>query len=202
MIDTRSITLTDAQWDLVLAGIKPGFTLDGFDSVQNIVIRAHDALRHKLGEDDPRRIDAISDMDVWAVADSRNGDIFLTVALAPRVALKSDLIDMVDIKATVNGVPGPAAARAVLTRLLAQRNEVCEAYVEVAVEFDGLVGYAEHRDVDPVDLFDDVHQAASEHASSVNNNGLAEQIPYLREQNGTRATRDLIDDIAARPVIE
>ncbi|MEU4703423.1 hypothetical protein [Nonomuraea dietziae] len=197
MIDTRPITLTHAQWALILDDTTwaNDFTIESFDSVHNVLIRTHNALRHNLAEDDPRRIDAITDISLWYVADSRNDDFLLTVTLAPNCHLQSDLIDMEDIK-TANAKPGESVISAVLTRLISQRNEILEAFVNVAVEFDGLVGYAEHRGVDASDLFNTVHDTASTHASDMNNSGLGCQLPYLIEQNGFAATRDLIDDLA------
>jgi hypothetical protein len=136
-------------------------------------------------------------MSLWCVADSRNDDFLLSVTLAPGVTLQSDLIDLADLKeATTAPTTGWSAIRAVLARLIAERNKMCEAFALVALEFDGLVGYAEHRGVDAEDLFDTVHDTASAHASDMNNNGLGSQIPYLVEQNGHRNTRDLIDEIA------
>ncbi|TMR88147.1 hypothetical protein [Nonomuraea basaltis] len=199
MIDTRPITLTDAQWDLVLAtaNLAPNFAVREFDDVHAVLIRAHNALRHDLPEDDERRIDAITDMSLWCVADSRNDDFLLSVTLAPGCTLQSDLIDLVDLKEATGATTGWSAIRAVLTRLIAERNKVCEAFANVALEFDGLVGYAEHRGVDAEDLFDVIHDTAAAHASDMNNSGLDSQILYLIEQNGGRATRDLIDELAA-----
>ncbi|WP_433513876.1 hypothetical protein ACQP2T_61730 [Nonomuraea sp. CA-143628] len=199
MIDTRPITLTDAQWDLVLATahLAPNFAIQEFDDVHTVLIRAHNALRHDLPEDDERRIDAITGISLWRVADSRNDDFLLSVTLAPGVTPQSDLIDLTDLKETTTAATGWSAIRAVLTRLIAERNKVCEAFAEAALDFDGLVGYAEHRGVDAGDLFDVVHDTASAHASDMNNAGLDSQIPYLIEQNGRSATRDLIDELAA-----
>ncbi|MEU6713016.1 hypothetical protein ABZ897_16160 [Nonomuraea sp. NPDC046802] len=199
MFDTRPVTLTDAQWALVLAPAAwgPGFTIQEFEDVHAVLIRAHNVLRHDLPEEDERRIDAITDMALWHVADSRNEDFLLAVALTPGVTLQSDLIDMVDIKETVKDLPREEAMRAVLTRLINQRNEICEAFATAALEFDGLVGYAEHRGLHAGDLFATVHDTASAHAADLNNDGLATQLRYLAEQNGPRGTRDLIDELAA-----
>jgi hypothetical protein len=197
--DTRPVTLTDAQWALLLADTAwvNGFTIEDFNSVHSVLIRADNALRHNLPEADERRIDAISGMALWYVADGRNDDFLLAVTIATGVTLQSDLIDMVDLKETVNATPGEPAIRAVLTRLITERNARCEAFAITALEFDGLDGYAEHRGVDNFDLYDTVHDTASAHASDMNNDGLGSQIPYLIEQNGRRATRDLIDELAA-----
>ncbi|MGA4995921.1 hypothetical protein [Nonomuraea bangladeshensis] len=200
MIDTRPISLTDAQWDLVLATahLAPNFTVQEFDDVHAVLIRAHSALRHNLPENDERRLDAITGISLWPVANSRNDDFLLSVTLAPGCTLQSDLIDMSELKdATAAPATGWSAIRTVLTRLIAERNKLCEAFALSALEFDGLTGYAEHRGVDPTDLFDTVHDTASAHAADMNNEGLGAQIPYLIEQNGRRATRNLIDEIAA-----
>ncbi|MEU4231159.1 hypothetical protein AB0F17_43280 [Nonomuraea sp. NPDC026600] len=197
--DTSTITLTDAQWALLLADTPwvNGFTVEDFNSVHNVLIRAHNALRENLFEDDERRIDAITDIQLWYVADGRNDDFLLAVNLAHRLTLQSDLINMVDLKDTANATPGEPAIRAVFSCLIAERNEMCEAFALAALEFEGLVGYAEHRGIRQDDLYDTVHDVASEHASATNNNGLGTQIPYLIEQYGHGNTRDLIDEIAA-----
>ncbi|MFI6536712.1 hypothetical protein ACIBHY_29970 [Nonomuraea sp. NPDC050547] len=83
------------------------------------------------------------------------------MTLAPGCICQSDPIDLVDLKETTSATTGWSAIRAVLTRLIADRNRVCEAFANVALEFDGLTGYVEHRGVDAEDLFEVVHDTAA-----------------------------------------
>ncbi|MCX4094479.1 hypothetical protein [Nocardia sp. alder85J] len=59
-----------------------------------------------------------------------------------------------------------------------------------------LVRLADDLGLDGIELFDAVHDAASNTASQINNNGLTAQIEYLNEQFGAAETEQLIREAA------
>lgn len=59
-----------------------------------------------------------------------------------------------------------------------------------------LVRLAEDLGLDGIELFDVVHDAASNNASQINNNGLTAQIEFLNEQFGVAETEQLIREAA------
>ncbi|GAA1614540.1 hypothetical protein GCM10009733_008430 [Nonomuraea maheshkhaliensis] len=157
-----------------------------------MLIRAQRALHDDLLEGDPHRIDAITGITLWCVADSRNDDFLLTATLAPRCHLQSDPIGIESLE-SANDTPGEPVIRTVLTHLIDQRNQLLEAFINEAIQFDGLAGYAQHRGLDTDVLADLVHDVASD----INNGGIGEQLTFLTEQNGFDETRRQIDELAS-----
>lgn len=75
--------------------------------------------------------------------------------------------------------------------------EQCRSRFGQRAEVPRLIARATELGVEPDDLDDAVHDAASGRASSVNNGGLDEQIAFLVEQNGVAQTEQILTAVAA-----
>lgn len=63
-----------------------------------------------------------------------------------------------------------------------------------------IVALAKEIGLTPDDLCEPVYDAASEHASKINNHGLEEQIGYLIECFGPKGARSIIEDCRHEPL--
>lgn len=126
---TDPLILTDKQWGYTAGLIDyTDFTVTEFSDVMHILLDAREALNYTPTTPKSAAMPGLDAIELWDTGDDENEDLVLTVAITRVLILATDPIAITEFRADVP--EGPAAARFVLEKLIAHRNELTAALAE------------------------------------------------------------------------